>query len=93
MIGQRRRKIINIASVAGLRGAPLEFQAIGNHASKGGVISCTKVLACKWGIHSIQVIAIAPGWFPTHMSDIVIERDTETFRKRIPSAGSGANMI
>jgi len=84
MIGQRRGKIINIASVAGLHGAPPEFQAIGYHASKGGVISFTKDLACKWGIHNIQVNAIAPGWFPTHMSEVVIERNKETILKRIP---------
>ncbi len=41
-------KIINIASVAGLGGAPAELPAIGYHASKGGVISFTKDLACKW---------------------------------------------
>src|SRR6266481_1073505 len=44
MIAQRRGKIINIASVAGLGGAPPEFQAIGYHASKGGVIIFTKDL-------------------------------------------------
>jgi len=84
MVLQRRGKIINIASVAGLRGAPPEFQAIGYHASKGGVIAFTKDLACKWGIHNIQVNAIAPGWFPTHMSQVVIERNREAFLKRIP---------
>src|SRR5690242_17858501 len=75
MIAQRRGKIINIASVAGMRGAPPEFQAIGYHASKGGVIAFTKDLACKWGVHNIQVNAIAPGWFPTHMSQVMIERN------------------
>jgi gluconate 5-dehydrogenase len=84
MIAQRRGKIINIASVAGLRGAPPEFQAIGYHASKGGVIAFTKDLACKWGVHNIQVNAIAPGWFPTHMSKVVIEKNREAFLKRIP---------
>lgn len=84
MIAQRRGKIINIASVAGLRGAPPEFQAIGYHASKGGVIAFTKDLACKWGVHNIQVNAIAPGWFPTHMSQVVIEKNREAFLKRIP---------
>ena len=39
MTAQRRGKIINIASVAGIHGAPPEFQAIGYHASKGGVIA------------------------------------------------------
>jgi NAD(P)-dependent dehydrogenase (short-subunit alcohol dehydrogenase family) len=84
MIGQRSGKIINIASVAGIQGAPPESQAIGYHASKGGVIIFTKDLACKWGIHNIQVNAIAPGWFPTNMSQVLIERHTDTFLSRIP---------
>ncbi|HVS87039.1 MAG TPA: SDR family oxidoreductase [Candidatus Acidoferrum sp.] len=84
MIGQRRGKIINIASVAGLRGASPEFQAIGYHASKGGVIIFTKDLACKWGIHNIQVNSIAPGWFPTNMSQVLIERNRDAFLKTIP---------
>jgi len=84
MVPQRRGKIINVASVAGFRGAPPEFQAIGYHASKGGVIAFTKDLACKWGIHNIQVNAIAPGWFPTNMSQVVIERNKEAFLSKIP---------
>jgi NAD(P)-dependent dehydrogenase (short-subunit alcohol dehydrogenase family) len=91
MIEQHRGKIINIASVAGLHGAPPEFQAIGYHASKGGVISFTKDLACKWGIHNIQVNAIAPGWFPTHMSEVVIEQNKEAILKRIPSGRFGGD--
>jgi NAD(P)-dependent dehydrogenase (short-subunit alcohol dehydrogenase family) len=84
MVPQHKGKILNIASVAGLRGAPPEFQAIGYHASKGGVIAFTKDLACKWGIHNIQVNAIAPGWFPTNMSQLVIERNKEAFLSKIP---------
>jgi len=84
MVAQRRGKIINIASVAGLGGAPPEFQAIGYHASKGGVIIFTKDLACKWGVHNIQVNSIAPGWFPTNMSQVLIEKNKETFLRSIP---------
>lgn len=84
MTEQRHGKIINIASVAGLRGATPEFQAIGYHASKGGVITFTKDLACKWGPYNIQVNAIAPGWFPTHMSKVVIEKSRQALLKRIP---------
>lgn len=84
MVPQRRGKILNIASVAGLRGASPEFQAIGYHASKGGVIAFTKDLACKWGIHNIQVNAIAPGWFPTNMSQVVMERNKDAFLSKIP---------
>src|SRR6201982_1961703 len=91
MLPQRRGKIINIASVAGIQGAPPQFQAIGYHASKGGVIAFTKDLACKWGVHNIQVNAIAPGWFPTHMSEVVMERNKEAFLKRIPLGRFGSN--
>jgi len=84
MISQRRGKIINIASVAGLRGSSPTLSAIGYSSSKGGVIIFTKDLACKWGVHNIQVNAIAPGWFPTDMSDKVIERNREVLLAGIP---------
>jgi NAD(P)-dependent dehydrogenase (short-subunit alcohol dehydrogenase family) len=84
MIGQRRGKIINIASVAGLRGSSPKLPAIGYSASKGGVIIFTKDLASKWGMHNIQVNAIAPGWFPTDMSEKVIERNKEELLAGIP---------
>jgi len=90
MLRQRRGKIINIASVAGFRGAPPELPASGYHASKGGVIAFTKDLACKWAGHNINVNAIAPGWFPTHMSEVVIERNKEAFLKRIPLGRFGS---
>jgi NAD(P)-dependent dehydrogenase (short-subunit alcohol dehydrogenase family) len=84
MIAQRHGKIINIASVAGLRGSSPKFSAIGYSSSKGGVIIFTKDLACKWGMHNIQVNAIAPGWFPTDMSEKVIERNKESLLAGIP---------
>lgn len=91
MVPRRKGKIINIASVAGLRGASPELQAIGYHASKGGVIAFTKDLACKWAPHNIQVNAIAPGWFPTHMSAVVIEQNKEALLKRIPAGRFGSD--
>jgi len=89
MIAQRRGKIINIASVAGLRGSPPSFSAIGYSASKGGVIIFTRDLACKWGMHNIQVNAIAPGWFPTDMSGKIIERNKEMLLAGIPAGRFG----
>jgi gluconate 5-dehydrogenase len=89
MIAQRRGKILNIASVAGLRGSPPSFSAIGYSASKGGVIIFTKDLACKWGMHNIQVNAIAPGWFPTELSGKVIERNKEMLLAGIPAGRFG----
>jgi NAD(P)-dependent dehydrogenase (short-subunit alcohol dehydrogenase family) len=92
MIKQGRGKIINIASIAGLGGAPPELPAIGYHASKGGVISFTKDLACKWAMHNIQVNAIAPGWFPTHMSNRVLERYRDLFLSHIPMRRFGSDQ-
>jgi NAD(P)-dependent dehydrogenase (short-subunit alcohol dehydrogenase family) len=54
------------------------------HASKGGVVTLTKDLACKWAMQNINVNAIAPGWFPTNMSRVVIERNKDTLRRTIP---------
>jgi gluconate 5-dehydrogenase len=92
MIGQKRGKIINIASVAGMAGSPPELQAIGYAASKGGVITFTRDLARKWASHNIHVNAIAPGWFPTHMSGGVIERNRENLLKSIPLGRFGSDI-
>lgn len=91
MLKQKRGKIINIASVSGLGGAPPELPAIGYHASKGGVIAFTKDLACKWAMHNIQVNAIAPGWFPTHMSKGVLDHYKDFFLERIPMKRFGSD--
>ena len=92
MIRQKRGKIINIASVAGLGGSSPQLQAIGYHASKGGVIIFTKDLACKWAMHNIHVNAIAPGWFPTHMSEIVIQRGKDSLLAGIPLGRFGSEQ-
>ena len=84
MLRQRRGKIINIVSVAGMAGSPDELQAIGYSASKGGIITFTRELARKWARHGIHVNAIAPGWFPTHMSAGVIVPNREELLERIP---------
>jgi NAD(P)-dependent dehydrogenase (short-subunit alcohol dehydrogenase family) len=91
MIAQRQGKIINMASVAGLGGAPSEVvQATAYHASKGAVIAMTKDLACKWAEYNIQVNAIAPGWFPTHMSDWVIRHKKDMLLRSIPLGRFGS---
>jgi gluconate 5-dehydrogenase len=77
-------KIVNIASVAGLHGAPAEtVNALPYHATKGGVIALTRDLAWKWARHGINVNAIAPGWFPSDMANFVIGSNPE-LADRIP---------
>jgi gluconate 5-dehydrogenase len=85
MILAGRGKIVNIASVAAFGGAPPELMdAIAYSASKGGVVSLTRDLAVKWARHGITVNAIAPGWFPTEMSEALLARSGEAFLERIP---------
>jgi gluconate 5-dehydrogenase len=78
-------RIVNIASVAGLGGAPAEvMNTIVYHATKGGLIAFTRDLAWKWARHGITVNAIAPGWFPSDMSRYVLDRQNESFVRSIP---------
>jgi gluconate 5-dehydrogenase len=80
----RGGRIVNIASVAGLGGAPAEIMdAVSYNASKGGVIAFTRDLACKWARHGINVNAIAPGWFPSEMTRVTLERQPQ-LAERIP---------
>ena len=84
MIEKGGGKIVNIASVAGLHGAPAEVaNTLPYHATKGGVIALTRDLAWKWARHGINVNAIAPGWFPSDMANFVIEQNPE-LADRIP---------
>ena len=77
--------IVNIASVAGLHGSPPgRMDAVSYSASKGGVIALTRDLACKWGGRRIRVNAIAPGWFPSDMSKVVLERHGDELVHGIP---------
>jgi NAD(P)-dependent dehydrogenase (short-subunit alcohol dehydrogenase family) len=85
MIDDGGGKIVNIASVAGLSGAPQEvMNAIPYNASKGGVIAFTRDLAVKWARHGINVNAIAPGWFPSDMSRYVLDSQGEALKDHIP---------
>ncbi|MCK6257290.1 SDR family oxidoreductase [Fictibacillus sp. KIGAM418] len=85
MIEQKSGKIINIASVAGLGGTdPRYMDTIGYNTSKGAVITFTKDLAVKWGQHNINVNAIAPGFFPTKMSKVLIEHGKDAILEGTP---------
>ncbi|MFL6416501.1 MAG: SDR family NAD(P)-dependent oxidoreductase [Bryobacteraceae bacterium] len=58
-------RIINIASL----GSFLAFHEVAAYcATKAGVLSLTKSLACEWARDRISVNAIAPGVFPTELN-------------------------
>lgn len=85
-------KIVNIASVAGLGGAmPEVLDAIAYNTSKGGLINFTRDLAVKWGRYKINVNAIAPGWFPSHMSSTIVERWGDRLARNIPLGRIGGD--
>jgi NAD(P)-dependent dehydrogenase (short-subunit alcohol dehydrogenase family) len=72
MEAQGGGKIINIASVTGIRPGP----GMGAYSiSKAGVIMLTKVLAGELGMHNIQVNAIAPGLIKTRFSRVLWESE------------------
>lgn len=92
MLEQGSGKIINIASVAGLKGSnPKYMDAIGYNASKGAVITFTKDLAAKWGPRGIYVNAIAPGFFPTKMSKGLLEKGGQEILEGTPLRKFGSD--
>lgn len=85
MIPVRRGKIINVASVAGLKGGRHKMTAtIAYNTTKGGLVNFTRALAAEWGPYGITVNAIAPGFFPSKMTHATLERHGEEIAARNP---------
>lgn len=92
MINQGSGKIINIASIAGFGGTnPEVMNTIGYNTSKGAVITFTKDLAVKWGQYNIHVNGIAPGFFPSKMSNALIEKGGDKILANTPLKRFGSN--
>ena len=58
--------IVNVASIAGLTG---HAYGAAYSASKGGLISLTKTLACEYASRGVRVNAICPGGVMTPIVD------------------------
>jgi gluconate 5-dehydrogenase len=92
MLALGHGRIVNIASILATRGAMAEdVDAVAYNASKGGVVTLTKDLACKWGPRGVHVNGIAPGWFPSIMSDKAFADRGERLRSQIPLGRFGAS--
>lgn len=92
MIRQGSGSIINVASVAGMRGfEPETMDAVAYPASKAAVINLTRDLAAKWARHHIRVNAIAPGWFPTDMTAWTMQDHGDRIVNGIPMRRIGRN--
>ncbi len=93
MIPRCSGKIINIASIAGLFGnpPPWDMHTIGYNTSKGALIQMTRALAAEWGKYNINVNAICPGFFPSRMSKVALERIDRSVIALTPLARLGGD--
>ncbi|MBD5606608.1 MAG: SDR family oxidoreductase [Candidatus Eremiobacteraeota bacterium] len=79
-------RVINIGSIDGLQ-APV-FEAYSYAASKAAVHQLTRHLAKHLAARHISVNAIAPGFFPSKMTEFMMENEPN-FTEHIPLARGG----
>src|SRR5687767_2078382 len=80
--------IVNISSVLGLTTAGLPQAAYAS--SKAGLIGLTRDLAQQWtGRKGIRVNALAPGFFPSEMSDEYPDGYLDAMMIRVPAGRAG----
>ena len=83
MLTHRYGRIVNMASVSGLRGTAGQTNY---SAAKGGIIAATKALAQEVARRGVTVNAVAPGFIRTDMVDGL---DEDSLRKTIPAGRFG----
>ena len=72
-------RIVNMASVSGLKGLPGQTNY---SAAKGGIIAATKALAQEVARKNVTVNAVAPGFIKTDMTEGL---DEAALKKTIPA--------
>lgn len=83
-------RIINISSVYGIS-APVRSGLGAYAASKHGLVGLTRVQAIEWAEHGITANAIAPGYFPTEMTEqLLASKAAQRLRQFIPMDRFGA---
>lgn len=83
----RPSRIINIASIDGIH-VP-DFEAYSYSAAKAAVIHLTRSLAKRLVAEHVNVNAIAPGLFPSKMTQFVFENVADEMMARIPMRRAG----
>jgi NAD(P)-dependent dehydrogenase (short-subunit alcohol dehydrogenase family) len=85
MIPRRRGRIVNVASIAGLSGNTGAMTTVAYNTSKAAVINFTRALAGEWGVHGINVNALAPGFFPSRMTaGLLAHVGVDNMRAHVP---------
>ena len=90
MLAQGSGSIVNIAPVLGLvASAPIKRASY--CATKGAVVNLTRELACQWARKGVRVNAIAPGWFPSEMTEEMFDDESSMayMRRNCPMARGG----
>ena len=59
--------IINVSSMYGVVASRGPMTAY--NATKGALVNFSRHLAAQWGRHGVRVNALAPGYFPSEMTD------------------------
>lgn len=72
LLAQGSGAIVNVASVLGLVASGQIPQA-SYAASKGAVVNLTRELAVQWARRGVRVNALAPGWFPSEMTNGMLD--------------------
>ncbi|MCK6479607.1 MAG: 3-oxoacyl-[acyl-carrier-protein] reductase [Planctomycetes bacterium] len=86
MMKQRSGRIVNIASVIGVKGNAGQANYA---ASKGGVIALTKSTAWELASRGVTVNAVAPGYIATEMTAVLPEEARTAMLARIPLGRPG----
>jgi gluconate 5-dehydrogenase len=85
MIPRQYGRVLNVASIAGLRGSlGRAGSTIAYNTTKGGVVNFTRALAGEWGVHGITVNALAPGFFPSKMTRATLDAVGDDIKARTP---------
>lgn len=77
LVEQKSGSVINVSSVAGLRGAPMMSHY---GAAKAAVLSLTRSLAVEWAWANVRVNTLLPGWIDTDLTE---------FLRQAPDGGAG----
>ncbi len=90
MIERRSGTIVNLASVLGLV-ASTPIKQASYCASKGAVVNLTREMGAQWARKGVRVNALAPGWFPSEMTELMFsDEGANAFLKRnCPMARAG----
>ena len=85
LMGADYGRVVNIASVAGLRGGPYISHYC---ASKHAVVGMTRALAVEWAQTPVTVNAVCPGYVETNMAEGAIQTImSNTKRSRAEAIG------